>query len=32
MFLKNAVHIHNKAIFDALNEILDKHRPYGVWG
>ena len=31
-FLKNAIHIHNKAIFDALNETLDKVRPYGVWG
>jgi hypothetical protein len=32
MFLKNAIHIHNKSIFDALNESLDKQRPYGVWG
>ncbi|CAD8077002.1 unnamed protein product [Paramecium primaurelia] len=25
-------HIHNKAIFDALNEALDYHRPYGMAG
>ncbi|CAD8053083.1 unnamed protein product [Paramecium primaurelia] len=25
-------HIHNKAIFDALNESLDYHRPYGMAG
>ena len=31
-FLKNAIHIHNKAIFDALNEHLDRERPFGVWG
>ena len=31
-FLKNAIHIHNKAVFDALNETLDKERPYGVLG
>lgn len=31
-FLKNAIHIHNKAIFDALNETLDRQRPFGVWG
>jgi hypothetical protein len=24
VFLKNAIHIHNKAIFDALNETLDR--------
>ena len=30
--MKNAIHIHNKAIFDALNETLDKERPFGVWG
>ena len=32
VFLKNAIHIHNKAIFDAMNETLDRERPYGVWG
>lgn len=32
IFLKNAIHIHNKAIFDALNETLDRERPFGVWG
>lgn len=25
-------HIHNKVIFDALNESLDYYRPYGVNG
>lgn len=25
-------HIHNKAIFDALNEALDYHRPFGIVG
>ncbi|CAD8189664.1 unnamed protein product [Paramecium octaurelia] len=25
-------HVHNKAIFDALNEALDYHRPYGMAG
>lgn len=25
-------HIHNKAIFDALNEALDYHRPFGING
>ncbi|CAI2375613.1 unnamed protein product [Moneuplotes crassus] len=25
-------HIHNKAIFDALNEALDRRRPYGLRG
>ncbi|CAK63550.1 unnamed protein product (macronuclear) [Paramecium tetraurelia] len=25
-------HFHNKAIFDALNEALDYHRPYGMAG
>jgi hypothetical protein len=24
IFLKNAIHIHNKAIFDSLNETLDR--------
>ena len=26
------MHIHNKALFDAMNEYLDLLRPYGVWG
>lgn len=26
------LHIHNKAIFDALNEYLDLLRPFGLWG
>jgi hypothetical protein len=32
LFIKNAVHIHNKAIYDAYNEALDKDRPFGIWG
>lgn len=32
MFLKNINHILNKALFDALNEMLDHERPYGIWG
>jgi hypothetical protein len=31
-FLKTALHINNKALFDSLNEMLDHERPYGVWG
>lgn len=31
-FLKTALHIHNKALFDSVNEMLDHERPYGVWG
>jgi hypothetical protein len=31
-FLKNVLHIHNKALFDAMNEHLDLMRPFGVWG
>ena len=31
-FLKNILHIHNKAIFDSLNECLDHQRPFGIWG
>jgi len=30
--LKNVLHIHNKALFDALNEFLDQQRPFGIWG
>lgn len=30
--VQEAVHIHNKAIFDALNESLLKFRPYGIQG
>jgi hypothetical protein len=26
------LHIHNKALFDSLNEFLDHERPYGIWG
>lgn len=26
------MHIHNKAIFDCVNESLDQERPYGLWG
>lgn len=25
-------HVHHKAIFDSLNEILDFERPFGIWG
>ena len=32
LFIKNAIHIHNKAIYDAYNEALDKDRPFGAWG
>ena len=28
--VQESVHIHNKAIFDALNESLMKFRPYGL--
>lgn len=31
-FLKTALNINNKALFDCLNEMLDHERPYGVWG
>ena len=31
-FLKNAMHIQNKAIFDSINEVVDKYRPYGLIG
>ena len=31
-FLKDIIHIHNKAIFDCLNENLDMERPFGMWG
>jgi len=30
--IQESVHIHNKAIFDALNESLMKFRPYGIQG
>lgn len=26
------MHVHNKSIFDAINETIDKYRPYGVLG
>lgn len=32
VFLKNAMHVHNKAIFDCLNELLDRERLFGLWG
>jgi hypothetical protein len=28
--IQESVHIHNKAIFDSLNESLMKFRPYGL--
>ena len=31
-FLKSAMHIHNKAIFDSINEAVDKFRPHGLTG
>lgn len=30
--ISEAEHIHNKLIFDATNESLQKHRPYGLTG
>lgn len=30
--VQESVHIHNKAVFDALNESLMKFRPYGIQG
>lgn len=30
--MKDIIHIHNKAIFDCLNESLDQERPFGMWG
>lgn len=30
--IQESVHIHNKGIFDALNESLMKFRPYGIQG
>jgi hypothetical protein len=30
--IQEASHIHNKGIFDALNESLMKFRPYGIQG
>jgi hypothetical protein len=30
--ISEADHIHNKAIFDCVNEALNLHRPYGVSG
>lgn len=30
--LLNFEHIHNKAVFDAINESLDNYRPYGLKG
>ncbi len=29
-FLLELEHIHNKVIFDALNEALDEFRPFGL--
>jgi hypothetical protein len=31
-FLLELEHIHNKVVFDALNEALDQFRPYGLKG
>ena len=31
-FMKKAMNIHHKAIFDSLNEELDRFRPYGIIG
>lgn len=31
-FLKTILHIHNRALFDSLNEFLDQERPFGIWG
>ena len=31
-FLKTILHIHNRALFDSLNEFMDHERPYGIWG
>jgi hypothetical protein len=31
-FLKTILHIHNKALFDSLNEFMDHERPFGIWG
>lgn len=31
-FLLELEHIHNKVVFDAVNEALDQHRPYGLKG
>ena len=30
--LEECEHIHNKAIFDATNEVLNMMRPYGIYG
>ena len=30
--ISEADHIHNKAIFDAVNEAMNLARPYGVMG
>lgn len=31
-FMNELERIHNKAIFDAYNEALDYHRPFGIKG
>lgn len=31
-FLKTIMHIHNRALFDSLNEFMDHERPFGIWG
>lgn len=28
--MQESTHIHNKSVFDALNESLMKFRPYGI--
>jgi hypothetical protein len=30
--MQESVHIHNKSVFDSLNESLLKFRPYGIQG
>lgn len=32
MFLKNAMHIHNKMMFDCFNEAADRYRKHGLFG
>ena len=31
-FLRHALHFHNKAVFDCINESIDKYRPFGLFG
>lgn len=32
LILTEAFHIHNKLIFDAINQVLQQYRPYGTKG